>query len=133
MLDSRFGAHIKHLTSQLEAPKAYKMLLSAERSPLCDGSGSTTRTFKGPPCNAENELSLWPLNRLACGHRASFQIGNFWICFAHLFCLKPLFLFCSDVHIQCSNIGPKLCKKTLTLRNQFEEKAGRFAATELAF
>ena len=45
---------------------------------------------KGRPCNSERELSLWPLNRLACGHQTGAQIGLFWVIFLVCsFCLKP--------------------------------------------
>ena len=48
VLESWFGAHIKHLPQASSRPQRHqKMLLSAERSPLSDGSGSTTRRLRG--------------------------------------------------------------------------------------
>ena len=46
-LDSRFGAHIRDLREATSRPRRHqKMLVSAERSPLSDGSGSTTRRLR---------------------------------------------------------------------------------------
>ena len=77
MLDSRMRDHIWPLIeSQFGAP-SFLMLLSAERSPLSDGSGSTERRLE--------DQHKWPKMRqicgLACGPRTGFQIGHFRVFF----------------------------------------------------
>ena len=88
-----WGPHQTPPRSQCETPMASKNASFRRPEPLEWRLGIHHAPVKGPPRNAENELSLWPLNRPACGHRASFQIGHFWIffSFAH-FAWNPYFL-----------------------------------------
>ena len=123
LLDSRFWAPTSTSHKPVQGRKGMKKKVSFCRTEPLEWRCGVHAPVKGPPCNAENELSLWPLNRLACGHRAGFQIGNFGIfLLVRSFAWSPYFY---SVSVQCPakmlNLWAQFMQTFLTLGNQFEK------------